>query len=163
MEKTVTAQKKFPEKEIAFERERLLNLIDSRIIRKEMDSAKSLAEELFKTEIGFVLLKKTRVLRKYTNLLMKTVSVLVSVLLLCTAAMILNIRPSFSLVLQAITVTGIVFAVIVDAFLMKRFKKTLRTVMEAYETKKLLFIEWVLTDGIRCHGEDWQRNSGLTW
>jgi len=163
MGRNMTDQRNFPEEELAFERERLLNLIESRIRRREMDLAEGLAEELFKTEVGFVLLKKMKVLRRYTRLLLRIIFALVSVLLGCTIAMILDMRPSFSLLGQVLAVLGIILAVVVDGFLVKRFEKGLKIIMEVYETQKQPFIEWVLTNGIRCRLEDWQRVSGMTW
>jgi hypothetical protein len=163
MARYVTDQRSFPEKEQAFERERLLNLIDSKIKRKEMDLAKGLAEELFKAEVGFALLKNMKLLRRYTNLLLRIIFALVSVLLVCTIAMVLNMRPSFSLLGQVLAVLGIILAVIADAFVVKRFEKVLKLIVEMYETQKQLFIDWVLANGIRCRLEDWQRVSGMTW
>ncbi|MCL4474772.1 MAG: hypothetical protein M1508_00895 [Nitrospirae bacterium] len=163
MGRNMTDQRNFPEEELAFERERLLNLIESKIKRREMDLAEGLAEELFKTEVGFVLLKKMKVLRRYTRLLLRIIFALVSVLLGCTIAMILDMRPSFNLLGQVLAVLGIILAVVVDGFLVKRFEKGLKMIMEVYETQKQPFIEWVLTNGIRCRLEDWQRVSGMTW
>ncbi len=149
--------------EQAFERERLLNLIDSKIKRKEMDLAKGLAEELFKAEVGFALRKNMQMLRRYTNLLLRIIFVLVSFLLACTIALVLNVRPSFSLLGQVLAMLGIILAVVADAFLVKRFERVPQMIVEMYETQKQLFIEWVLANGIRCRLEDWQRVSGMTW
>lgn len=154
----ITAQRDSPEDRLAFERERLLNLIDSRVKRKEMDIAQGLAEELFKTEIGFALLKRMRMLRKHTDLVLKIIFALVIVLVVCTVATILNIRPSVSLMGQGLSIIGIILSVAVDAFLVKRFERALKGIADAYETWKRSFVERVLTCGIKCHDpEEWQR------
>ena len=157
MGRIITEQPNLPEDELVFERERLLNLIDSKVKRKEMDIARGLAEELFKTEIGYALLRKMRMLRKHTDLLLKVIFALVSVLVVCTVAMILNIRPSFGLLGQGLAIMGIILAVTVDAFLVKRFERALKGFADAYETWKQSFVERVLTCGIKYRDpEDWQ-------
>jgi hypothetical protein len=163
MEKTTVRQRIHPEEELVFERERLLNLIDSKIKRKEMDAAKGVAEELFKTEVKFALLKKTRILARYNNLLLRMIFGLISVLFFCTAFMVLNIKPAFSLLVEAFSVLGIISAVVIDSLLVKKFEKTVRAIMEVYETRKQFFIEKVLTHGIACDtSEDWQRLCTIT-
>ena len=163
MGKIAAFRRVHPDKEIAFERGRLLNLIDSKIRRKEMDAAKGFAEELFRIEIEFALRKKARMLSKYKNLLLRIIVALVSVLFICTAFMVLNIRPAFSLVIETFTVLGIISAVMIYAFLGKRFGKALRVLIEAYETQKQFFIERVLTHLMKCGSpEDWQRLCTIT-
>jgi hypothetical protein len=161
--KQMKRHRNFSEDEQTFERERLLNLIESKIRRKEMDLAKGLAEELFSAEIGFAVLKNVTMLRRYTTLLLRIIFALVSILLVCTIAMVLNIRPFFSLVGQVSAAFGVIVAVAADAFVMKRFKRVLKVIVEMYETRKQLFVDWVLANGIRCPLEDWQRMRGMTW
>jgi len=149
MTKSVLMNKgSFPEDVITFERERLLNLIDSKIKRDEMDLARGLAEELFKTEIEFALSVRTRILRKHNRILLKILFSLISIVLACTFCMVLNIRPSFSLLVQAVTVIAFLSTVAIDAFLVRRFERGLKTIIEVYETKKQSFIEGVITNGI---------------
>ncbi|MDA8241903.1 MAG: hypothetical protein M0Z67_16250 [Nitrospiraceae bacterium] len=57
-------QRTLPDKIAAFERQRLLNLIDSNIKRREIERAMGFAEELFKKEIQFALISRTRLLIK---------------------------------------------------------------------------------------------------
>lgn len=101
----------------AFERGRFLNLIDSRIRRNEMEAAKGLAEELFKTEVRFALFKKTKVLARYNSLLLRVIIGLISVLVFSTALTVLNIRPAFSLVIEMFSVLGIISAVVINSSL----------------------------------------------
>ncbi len=151
------------EKELSFERVRLLNLIESRIRRKEMDEAKGFAEELFRVEIELALHRRTRRFSRYNNLLLRIIVALVSVLFVCTAFMVLNVRPTFSLMVEAFSVLGIISAVMIDSLLVKRFGKAIRLLMEAYETQKQFFIERVLTYGMKCRSlEDLQRLCVIT-
>jgi len=136
------------EQEITFERERLLNLIDSKIKRNEIDLAKSLAEELFKAEMEFALSIKTKILGKHNRILLKIMLSLIGIVLACTFLMVLNIRPSFNLLVQGITVIALLSTVMIDTFLVRRFERALRTIVEVYETKKQSFIEGVITHGI---------------
>ena len=138
-----------PEKKLAFERQRLLNLICSRLKRREVDIAEGFAEELFKKELEYALTKKTRLLRKYNNVLLKVIFAQLGVLFICTASMVLNIRPSFSLLVQAFSIAGIVSAFAVDGFLVKKFERTVRAIMDAYEMRKQYFVERVLSAGMR--------------
>ncbi len=158
MNKSAPFRKGQPDSEIVFERSRLLNLIDSRIRRREIDAAKAFADELFRAEIEFALRKKARMLGKYKNLLLKIIVALVSVLFFCTAFMVLNIRPTFSLMVETFSVLGIISAVMIYSFVVKRFGKALRALIEAYETQRQFFIERMLTHWMMCRGpEDWQR------
>lgn len=138
----------FSEQGITFERERLLNLIDSRIKRGEMALAKGLAEELFKTEMEFALSVRTKILGKHNRILLKIMLSLIIIVLACTAFMVLNIRPSFSLLVQVVTVIALLSTIIIDAFLVRRFERALKTIMEACETQKQSFVEGVITNGI---------------
>lgn len=134
--------------EITFERERLLNLIDSKIKRNEMDLARNLAEELFKAEMEFALSVRTKLLGKYNWILLKILLSLINIVLTCTFFMVLNIRPSFSLLVQTVTVIALLSTVAIYTFLVRRFERTLKTIMEVYEKQKQSFIEGVITNGI---------------
>jgi hypothetical protein len=163
MGSTTPGQVTRPESSLAFERGRLLNLIDSRIRRNEMEAAKGLAEELFKTEIRFALLKKTKVLARYNSLLLRVILGLIGVLVFSTALTVLNIRPAFSLVIELFSVLGIISAVVINSFLVRRFEKGVKVIMEVYENQKQCFIERVLACGMMCRSsEDWQRLCVIT-
>jgi hypothetical protein len=152
------------EKELAFERGRLLNLIDSKIRREELEAAKGFAEELFTTEIRFALLKKTRKVARYSGLLLTIMLVLLSVVFICTVSMVLNIRPAFSLVVGAFSVLGIISALVLNSLLMKGFEKTVRALIEVCETRKQFFVERMLECGMKCRSTEdyWQRLSVIT-
>jgi len=151
MTKSVFMRKSsFAEKGIAFERERLLNLIDSRIKRNEIGLAKGLAEELFRAEMEFALSARTRILGRHNRIVLKIMHSLICIVLGCTFFMVLNIRPSFSLLVEAVTVIALLSTVAIDTFLVRRFERALRTIIEVCDTKKQSFIEGVITNGINC-------------
>lgn len=156
MKELQSVQKTLSEKALAFERQRLLNLIDSKIKRRETESAKGFAEELFKREIQFALVNRTRLLRKCNAALLKIIAALIGLFFVCTASTVLNMRPSFSLAVEAVAVLGIVSAFVVDGFLVRRLEKEVRMIMDVYETRRHNFVKRVLADGAECcDTEDW--------
>ncbi len=163
MKELQSFQKTLHEKTLDFERQRLLNLIESKVKRKEMESARGFAEELFKREIQFALIKRTRLLTRCNSALLKVIVVLLGVFFVFTALTVLNIRPFFSLVVEAVAMIGIVSAFVVDSFLVKRLEKAVEMIMDVYETRRQFFIEKVLTSGAEnVDPEDWLRARGLT-
>ena len=151
-------QRTLPDKKVAFERQRLLNLIDSKIKRREIESAMGFAEELFRKEVQYALIRRTRLLLKCTAMLWKTILVLLGGFLVFTLLTVLNIRPFFSIVAEAIALSGIVSGVVVDRVLAKRLAKAVAVIMDVYETRREAFVERVLTSGAEyIDSEDWLR------
>ncbi len=141
-------QRTLPDKIIACERQRLLNLIDSKIKRKEIESAAGLAEGLFKKELQFALISRTRLLIKYNAALLKILVVLLGVFSVFTILTVLNIRPFLSLVAEAVATAGIVSGVVVDRFLAKRLAREVAIIMDVYETGRETFVKRVLATGV---------------
>ncbi len=163
MKEMLSLKKTLRDKTLAFERQRILNLIDSKIKRKEMESAKGFAEELFKREIQFALIKRTRLLIRCNSALLKVIVVLLGVFFVFTALTVLNIRPLFSLIAEAIAIMGIVSAFVVDGILVKRLEKAVEMIMDVYETRRQSFIERALTcSAENVDPEDWLSFRGLT-
>lgn len=140
-------QKTLPEERLAFERQRLLNLIDSSVKRSELESAKGFAEELFKREIQFALFKRTRLLRRCNAALLNIIVALLGIFFVCTASTVLNIRPSFNLVAEGVVVLGIISVFVVDSFLVKRLEKAVKMIMDVYDNRRQIFVESVLAEG----------------
>ena len=132
------------EEDLNFERERLLNLIDSKIRRNEMGLAKDFAEELFQTEIVFALFKKTERLKKCNSLLVKVMLSMIGALLLSITCMVLNINPVFNLLAQVCTILVIITAVIINSLLVKRFGRAIKMMVDVYETVRQSFIDRLL-------------------
>ncbi len=141
-------QRTLPDKIIAFERQRLLNLIDSKIKRREIESAMGFAEELFRREVQFALIRRTRLLIKFNAVLLKIIVVLPGVFFVSTLLTVLNIRPLSSLFAAAFAIIGIVSGVIVDRLLAKRLAKAVKIIIDVYETGRETFVENVLTNGV---------------
>ncbi len=142
-------QRTLPDEIVAFERQRLLNLIDSKIKRREIERAMGFAEELFKTEVQYALIRRTRVLIKSTAALRKIIAVMLGVFLVSTVLTVLNIRPFFSLAAAAISISGIVSGVVVESLLAKRLVKAVSIIMDVYETGRQTFVEKVLANGVK--------------
>ena len=151
-------QRTLPDKIAAFERQRLLNLIDSNIKRREIERAMGFAEELFKKELQFALISRTRLLIKCNAALLKIIVVLLGVFIVFTVLTVLNIRPFLSLVAETVAITGIVSGVVVDRFLAKRLAKEVAIIMEVYETGRKTFVEKARTNGAEpIDPKDWLR------
>jgi hypothetical protein len=151
-------QKNLPDEVAAFERQRLLNLIDSKIRRREIESAMGFAEELFRSEVQYALIRRTRFLIKSTAALRKIIAVLLGVFFVFTVMTVLNIRPFFSLVGETVALTGIVSGIVVDRLLAKRLAKAVAVIMDVYENGRDTFVERILANGAECvHSEDWLR------
>jgi uncharacterized membrane protein len=141
MKRTTATQLIDHERDLEFERGRLLNLIDSRIRRREMDAAKELAEELFSTEIEFALLEKAKKLRRYNSVLSKIMQSLITILLISITCMVVNIHPSFNLLAEVVTILALISAVVINSLLVKRFGRAIKMMVEVYETVKQSFID----------------------
>jgi hypothetical protein len=149
-------QRDLPDEMVVFERQRLLNLIDSKVKRREIESAVRFAEELFKKEVKYALIRRTRVLTKYSDMLWQIIVVLLNGFFVFTVLTVLNIRPFFSLAAEVVALIGIVSGVVVEKFLAKRLAKAVEIIMDVYETRREAFVERVLTDGMECiDSEDW--------
>ena len=132
------------EQEIAFERERLLNLIDSRIRRNEFARARAFAEELFRAEVEFAVRRKTRRYGRYNRILLHDVVLLIGIFLGSLVCMVLNIKPVLCLLVATGTIGAIFSMILFNALLMKRFERLLRNKMERYENLRQVFIEMLL-------------------
>ncbi len=139
-----------PENELNFERERLLNLIDCKVKRKDMEIAMNLADELFRAEMEFALMRKTRQLKKYNALILRIIFLMLTVLFAAMTFMVMNINPSFNLLVQAVAMLSIISSVVVNAILINRFTKTVAMMMDAYEVEKQTFIQKLLDNLINC-------------
>lgn len=132
------------DREFGFERERLLNLIDSRVERKEIDIARSLAEELFRIEVGISLRRKTRALKKYNALLLRIMSFLISVVFISFLLTVLNINPVLSLLVEGGAVVLTLFAILINALLAKHFEKAIETILNMDDSLKEASVERLL-------------------
>jgi hypothetical protein len=139
------------ERDHRFERERLLNLIECRIRRNEMELARRFAEDLFRNEIEFALREKTRRLGKYTRMLLKIMLSLLGLLLLSVICTVLDIRPSLNLLAQVVAILAIIVAIVVNTLLVSRFGKTVKRMLDMYEALQQSFIDRLI-EGFQDRG-----------
>lgn len=128
------------EKELDAERRRLLNLIECRMRRNEVENAREHAEELFRRELQFELLATTQRIVRYNGVLVNVIGFLLCMVLAFAACAVLNIAPSLSLIAEAFIILSIFLLVSVESLIARRFEKTLRKVMDRYEAEKQSYI-----------------------
>jgi hypothetical protein len=131
--------------------DRLLNLIDSRLKRKEVALAEEFAEELLKNAMNHLLRQKAAKMNKLNRvllLIMKLLLVIVFVSLLFT---VMNIQPFFGLKVFVAGASMIAFLVVVNYYLFRRFWRGVHLMLETYEKESKRFIG-LLLDSIRVTG-----------
>lgn len=147
MKRPQSDQRIASESPIAFERQRLLNLIDSKLRRREIQGAREFAEELFKKEILFALRQATGRLKRCISTILKIIAALIGLFFICTISAVLDIIPSFSVLAGSATVAGIISVFVVGRFIVKRLEEAIRTIMVVFDTRRYSFIETILTSG----------------
>lgn len=132
------------EEELRFERERLSILITSKIRRNEIVGAQEVAGELFRTETEFDLRRKTQLFIRYNRLLRSVMIFFLGISFGAVFFMVLNISPAVCLMVQAVAALCLILAIGFNAYLMGRYGKALRTIIEAYESTKPSFVKRIL-------------------
>ena len=133
-----------------FEIERLLNLIDSRLKRKEFALAEEYAEELLEKVMNFFLRQKAarmNKLNRFLLLIMKLILLIVFASLFC---MVMNIQPLLGLKVFVAGVIVIAFLVLVNYYLFGRFYQGIHLMTEIYEKEGKRFID-LLLDSVRVN------------
>lgn len=131
--------------------DRLLNLIDSRLKRKEVALAEEFAAELLENAMNHLLRQKAAKMNRLNRILlfiMKLLLLIVFLSLLCT---VMNIQPFFGLKVFTAGGSMIALMVVVNYYLFRRFWHGVHVMMETYEKESARFIG-LLLDGIRVHG-----------
>ncbi len=140
MKRGPAKQTGFLEEELDFERERLLNLIGSRIKRKDIEVAQNLAEDLYDVEIEFALHQKIRRLKRFNRLVFLLILFTLPVFIASTALTVLGLRPFFYLLVLAAALIAILSFILINAILVRHLGKTLSFVLETYEVRKQTFV-----------------------
>ena len=131
--------------------DRLLNLIDSRLKRKEVALAEEFAEELLENAMNHLLRQKAAKMNKLNRVLlfiMKLLLVIVFVSLLFT---VMNIQPFFGLKVFVAGCSMIALLVVVNYYLFRRFWRGVHLMLETYEKESRRFIG-LLLDSVRVTG-----------
>ena len=142
------------EKKLDFERERILNLIGSRIRRQDIEIARKLAEDLYNVEIGCALHRVIVKLKRYNKLTFLLFILTFPVLLASITLTVLGLSPSFYLLVFAAVLLFIVSSLLINALLVRRFEKNVADIVCAYETKKHNFVARLIERFMESCGND---------
>ncbi len=142
---------------LEFEEKRLCVLIDGKIRRKEFSVARDLAEELFEVDAKAALLKRAARVRKFSRLLLKSILFLAAAFTSLILFMVMNLRPLLDLKMGMLVLSFILFAISINIFLGKLYRRKIRSLAYAYERAEAAFVSRVLDSGKKC--EDALRES----
>jgi hypothetical protein len=131
--------------------DRLLNLIDSRLKRKEVALAEEFAAELLENAMNFLIRQKAAKMNRQNRILlfiMKLLLLIASAALFCT---VMNIQPFFGLKVFIAGGSMIAVLVVVNYFLFRRFWQGVHLMIATYERESQRFIG-LLLDSVRVQG-----------
>jgi len=137
-------------RELGFEREKWCRLIDSKMKRREVLAARTLAEEFFRTEVQEALIAEKNRLHLYSTHLVRTILLLTGAFLASEVFVVLNFNPSLNLLTGGIAISGILFAMMVKVLILRRFARVLEKVATAYDKAKEPFVKDVLSGFDEC-------------
>ena len=133
-----------------FEIERLLNLIDSRLKRKEFALAEEYAEELLEKVMNFFLRQKAARMNKLNRVLLIIMKLILLIVFASLFCMVMNIQPLLGLKVFVAGVIVIAFLVLVNYYLFGRFYQGIHLMTEIYEKEGKRFID-LLLDSVRVN------------
>jgi len=133
-----------------FEIERLLNLIDSRLKRKEFALAEEYAEELLEKVMNFFLRQKAARMNKLNRFLLIIMKLILLIVFASLFCMVMNIQPLLGLKVFVAGVIVIAFLVLVNYYLFGRFYQGIHLMTEIYEKEGKRFID-LLLDSVRVN------------
>jgi len=133
-----------------FEIERLLNLIDSRLKRKEFALAEEYAEELLEKVMNFFLRQKAARMNKLNRVLLIIMKLILLIVFASLFCMVMNIQPLLGLKVFVAGVVVIAFLVLVNYYLFGRFYQGIHLMTEIYEKEGKRFID-LLLDSVRVN------------
>lgn len=140
--------KVFSEEELDFERERLLNLIGSKIVRNDIDVAQNLAGDLYDVEMKFALGRKIRNLKRLNRFVFRLILLTLPVIVASMIFTILGLRPFFNLTILAAALTTTFLFILINAVVIRHFAKTRWIILNSYDIRRQTFIgrltQWCL-------------------
>ncbi len=119
MKKATGGRTACTEQKLDFERERILNLIGSRIRRQDIEIAQKLAEDLYNVEIGCALHRVVAKLKRYNKLTFLMFILTFPVLLASITLTVLGLSPFFYLIVFAAALLFIVSLLLINALLVR--------------------------------------------
>jgi len=135
---------------IDFEIDRLLNLIDSRLKRKEVVLAEEFAEELLEKAMNFLLHQKVARMNKLNSFLLLSMKLFLLVVFSALFCMIMDIQPLLGLKVFVSGVIMIALLVVVNYYLFGRFYRGIHFMTETYEKESKRFKD-LLLDSVRVN------------
>ncbi len=150
----------FSEKDLDFERERLLNLISSKISRKDFDIAQNLAGDLYDVEVAFALRRKIRKLIRFNRIVLLLIILTLPVIIASMTFAVLGHRPFFYIEVLAAAILVIVAFILLNAMLVRHFGKTRSMILEAYDVRKRNFVGFLTRH--YCKEQDPGREFSMT-
>lgn len=149
MQYNYSPQRDISDREMAFERERLLNLIECRLQRQELGLAQEHAAELFSREREFELLRKARQLARLNRLCSRAIFALACIFCLFTIGTVLNIGRFVITAIGGIALS-VLSVVSFEAFIARRYEKAMTSLRDFEDAERQLFIRKVIE---RCGKE----------
>ena len=126
----------------------LLNLIESRLRRKEIVLAEEFAAELLDKAMDFLLHEKVARMNRLNRLLTSVMKLLLGIVCASVLLMVLNIQPFLGLKIFTAGYILIALLAVVNYFLVERFHRTIHAMTETYKTESQRFIA-LLLDSVR--------------
>jgi hypothetical protein len=130
------------------EAERLLNLINSRLRRKEVALAEKFAEELLDKTMKFLLQQKVARMNRLNRFLFFSMQVLLLIVFASVVCMVMDIHPHIGLKVFAAGFSVIALLAMLNFYLFGRFCQGIQSMTETYTTESKRFVN-LLLDSIR--------------
>jgi hypothetical protein len=124
--------------------ERLLNLIDSRLRRKEVALAEKFAEELLDKTMKFLLHQKVARMNRLNRFLFGSMQLLLLIVFASVVCMVMNIQPHTGLKVFAAGFIVIALLAMLNFYLFGRFCQGMQSMTETYMTESKRFVNLLL-------------------
>jgi hypothetical protein len=134
------------------ETDRLLNLIDSRLRRKEIALAEELAEELLAKDMNVLLRRKAAGMRRLNRFLLFIIQLLLLKVFASLVCMVMDIRPLLGLTVFTAGIIMIALLIVLNYYLFGKFCRGIHMMTETYEKESKRFTD-LLLDRVRVNDD----------
>jgi hypothetical protein len=134
------------------EADRLLNLIDCRLRRKEVAHAEEVAEELLAKSMYLLLYQRAARMHKLNRVLLVIMKLLLFVVSASLVFMVRNIQPLLWLKIFASGAVMIVLLIVLNYYLFGRFYRAVHVMTETYRKENRRFRD-LLLDSVRVNND----------
>jgi hypothetical protein len=132
------------------ETDRLLNLIDSRLRRKEIALAEELAEELLARTMNGLVRQKAAGMRRLNRFLLFIMQLLLLKVFASLVCMVMDIQPLLGLTVFTAGVIMIALLIVLNYYLFDRFCRAIHIMTELYDKESRRFTD-LLLDRVRVN------------